>query len=214
VFELDLGSGTPTVLDLEEDPAGRADLGRPPVDDEVLMTRIRAGDARAFATFYERHAAITFAVAMRTLHNPVLAAEVAQDGFMAVWRQRAQFVTERGSPRGWLLAIVQYRAIDVLRRESRRRGHETAGDEALHRAADDSVEQQTIVRDEARVIRALLDEIPHKQRQVIELAYVDGLSQTEIASRLKLPLGTVKGQTRLALDKRREAYPHPRADEN
>jgi len=198
-------------VDVEGEPAESAAPGRPAVDDAVLMARIRTGDALAFAAFYERHAAVTLRVAMRTLHNPVLAAEVTQDGFLAVWRQRAQFVTDRGSPRGWLLAIVQYRAIDVLRRESRRRGHETAGDEALQRPADESVEQQTIVRDEARVIRGLLDAIPSKQRQVIELAYVDGLSQSEIATRLKLPLGTVKGQTRLGLEKLREAFPHPSA---
>jgi RNA polymerase sigma-70 factor (ECF subfamily) len=187
-------------------PVGPVGPERPQIEDAVLMSRIQNGDTGAYTAFYERYTAVARAVAMRTLHDPLLAHEVAQDGFLAIWNQREQFVSERGTPRGWLLAMVQHRAIDVVRRESKRRRNETAGDEALGPRAGDTVEEQVIGRDEARAVHQLLAGIPDKQRRVIELAYVDGLSQSEIALELQLPLGTVKGQTRLGLEKLRQAY--------
>jgi RNA polymerase sigma-70 factor (ECF subfamily) len=172
--------------------------------DEELMVRLARGDADAFDLVYERHADAAFSLAYRISGSRAAAEEVAQDAFLAVWRNGARYEQSRGSVRNWILGIVHNRAIDALRRavrhESRRAGDEGLAERLM---APDRTEEEVGRREEAGAMRTLLDDLPADQRRVIELAYFAGFTHTEIADMLEIPIGTVKGRMRLGLDKLR-----------
>jgi RNA polymerase sigma-70 factor (ECF subfamily) len=172
--------------------------------DEELMVRLSRGDADAFDLIYERHADAAFSLAYRISGSRAVAEEVAQDAFLALWRNGARYEQSRGSVRNWILGIVHNRAIDALRRAVR---HESrrAGDEGLAErlVASDRTDEEVSRREEAGTIRTLLDDLPADQCRVIELAYYAGFTHTEIAEMLEIPVGTVKGRMRLGLDKLR-----------
>jgi RNA polymerase sigma-70 factor (ECF subfamily) len=172
--------------------------------DEELMVRLARGDADAFDLIYERHADAAFSLAYRISGSRAAAEEVAQDAFLALWRNGARYEQNRGSVRNWILGIVHNRAIDALRRavrhESRRAGDEGLAERLM---APDRTDEEVGRRDEAGTIRTLLDDLPAEQCRVIELAYYAGFTHTEIADMLEIPVGTVKGRMRLGLDKLR-----------
>jgi RNA polymerase sigma-70 factor (ECF subfamily) len=172
--------------------------------DEELMVRVARGDADAFDLIYERHADAAFSLAYRISGSRAAAEEVAQDAFLALWRNGARYEQNRGSVRNWILGIVHNRAIDALRRavrhESRRAGDEGLAERLM---APDRTDEEVSRRQEAGTIRTLLDDLPADQRRVIELAYFAGFTHTEIAAMLEIPVGTVKGRMRLGLDKLR-----------
>jgi RNA polymerase sigma-70 factor, ECF subfamily len=172
--------------------------------DEELMVRLSRGDADAFDLIYERHADAAFSLAYRISGSRAAAEEVAQDAFLALWRNGARYEQSRGSVRNWILGIVHNRAIDALRRavrhESRRAGDEGLAERLM---APDRTDEEVGRREEAGTIRTLLDDLPADQRRVIELAYFAGFTHTEIAAMLEIPVGTVKGRMRLGLDKLR-----------
>jgi RNA polymerase sigma-70 factor (ECF subfamily) len=172
--------------------------------DEELMVRVARGNADAFELIYERHADAAFSLAYRISGSRAAAEEVAQDAFLALWRNGARYEQSRGSVRNWILGIVHNRAIDALRRavrhESRRAGDEGLAERLM---APDRTDEEVGRRQEAGTIRTLLDDLPVDQRRVIELAYFAGFTHTEIAEMLEIPVGTVKGRMRLGLDKLR-----------
>ena len=172
--------------------------------DEELMLHVARGDAEAFDLVYERHADAAFSLAYRISGSRVAAEEVAQDAFLALWRNGGRYEPSRGSVRNWILGIVHNRAIDSLRRAVR---HESrrAGDEGLAErlVAPERTEVEVGRRQEAGTIRNLLTDLPPDQRRVIELAYFAGFTHTEIADMLTIPVGTVKGRMRLGLEKLR-----------
>lgn len=172
--------------------------------DEELMVRLARGEADAFDLVYERHADAAFSLAYRICGSRAAAEEVAQDAFLALWRNGARFEPSRGSVRNWILGIVHNRAIDALRRavrhESRRAGDEGLAERLM---SPDRTDEEAGRRQEAGAIRSLLDDLPVDQRRVIELAYYAGFTHTEIADMLAIPVGTVKGRMRLGLDKLR-----------
>ncbi|MDQ6776155.1 MAG: sigma-70 family RNA polymerase sigma factor [Actinomycetota bacterium] len=172
--------------------------------DEELMVRLARGDADAFDLIYERHADAAFSLAYRISGSRAAAEEVAQDAFLALWRNGARYEQSRGSVRNWVLGIVHNRAIDALRRavrhESRRAGDEGLAERLM---APDRTDEEVARREEASAIRTLLEDLPGDQRRVIELAYFAGFTHTEIAEMLEIPVGTVKGRMRLGLDKLR-----------
>ncbi len=172
--------------------------------DEELMVRLSRGDADAFDLIYERHADAAFSLAYRISGSRAAAEEVAQDAFLALWRNGARYEQSRGSVRNWILGIVHNRAIDALRRavrhESRRAGDEGLAERLM---APDRTDEEVSRREEAGTIRTLLDDLPTDQKRVIELAYFAGFTHTEIAEMLEIPVGTVKGRIRLGLDKLR-----------
>jgi RNA polymerase sigma-70 factor, ECF subfamily len=172
--------------------------------DEELMVRLSRGEADAFDLIYERHADAAFSLAYRISGSRAAAEEVAQDAFLALWRNGARYEQSRGSVRNWILGIVHNRAIDALRRavrhESRRAGDEGLAERLM---APDRTDEEVGRREEAGTIRTLLDDLPPDQRRVIELAYFAGFTHTEIAEMLEIPVGTVKGRMRLGLDKLR-----------
>jgi RNA polymerase sigma-70 factor (ECF subfamily) len=173
--------------------------------DEDLMSLLRRGDARAFELIYDRHSGPAFSLAYRIVGSRSSAEDVVQEAFLSLWRSGARYDRALGSVRTWVLGIVHHRAIDGLRRNAvhdRRRASDEGIEERFE--ARERTELEVARRDEAQSIREAMDKLPAEQSHVIELAYFGGFSQTEIASMLETPLGTVKGRMRLALDKLRD----------
>jgi RNA polymerase sigma-70 factor (ECF subfamily) len=173
------------------------------------MRLVKRGDVRAFDELVGRHRAAVVLLARRSC-GADLADDVAQAAFLSLWEHRGSYFPERGSVRGWLLAIVRNRGIDLMRSRASRSRHTVTADPHGWMLA---VADQALVAEppHAEVVRAesdatvhrLLSALPPAQRTVIELAYIDGLSQQQIASSLAIPLGTVKGRLRLGLEKLR-----------
>jgi RNA polymerase sigma-70 factor (ECF subfamily) len=167
--------------------------------DRDTMVRLASGDLGALDRLYEHYGAMAFSIAFRITGDRTTAEDVVQEAFLGAWRNAARYVDTRGTVRTWLLSIVHHRAIDAVRR--RRPTTELPDvDTSLPVALtqpDAWVEvEQRLDRD---TVRAALESISNVQREAIELAYFNGLSQTEIAERTGVPLGTVKGRLRLGL---------------
>lgn len=162
------------------------------LDDSVLMLSVASGDRAALGNLYDRHAKIAFAVAARLLASDREAEDIVHDAFLEVWRRAGTFDPERASARSWILMIVRSRAIDRKRSAQFRRGVEF--DESKAPAAA----EPCCATDLPRVFSILAD-LPVVQREVIELGYFEGLSSTEMAERLQLPVGTVKSRVAAAL---------------
>jgi RNA polymerase sigma-70 factor, ECF subfamily len=172
--------------------------------DEDLMALVRRGDVRAFEVIYDRHCDVAFSLAYRMCGTRGAAEEVVQEAFLSLWRSGARYDRTRGSVRTWVLGIVHNRAIDALRRTTghdRRRASDEGIEERFESAERTDVEAAR--RDEAREIRAALDELPAEQSRVIELAFYGGYSHSEIADLLDTPIGTIKGRMRLGMEKMR-----------
>jgi len=173
--------------------------------DEELMRSAQGDDAAAFGMLYDRHAQLAWRVARSVCYDHGRAEDAMQEGFLSAWRSRASFDTEAGSVRSWLMTLVRNRAVDSLRREAAVQRPRFAHSE--HDAPDPaggSLEDDLIDRSEADALREHLRQLPDAQAEVIALAYYGELSHMEIATRLSLPPGTVKGRMRLGLGKLRE----------
>jgi RNA polymerase sigma-70 factor (ECF subfamily) len=169
--------------------------------DEGLMQRIQADDVGAFEELYDRYSAQAFGVARGICGNSHRAEDAVQEGFVAVWRSRGSFDPARGSVRAWLFTVIRHRSLDLTRRTRRDDDRRSSGDALGFLLALDSVEQDAEAHAEAARVRSSLLKLQVTQREVILLAYFAGLTHTEIAARLKLPTGTVKGRMRLGLKK-------------
>jgi RNA polymerase sigma-70 factor (ECF subfamily) len=174
--------------------------------DEELMVLLRDGNPDAFEAVYDRHGKPAYSLAYRIVGDRSAAEDVAQEAFMSIWRSRVRYDPQRGSVRTWVLGIVHHRAIDALRRNAGHVKNQTSdeGIEERHEAPD-RTDAEVARRDEARVVREALSELPDNQFEVVRLAYFGGFSHTEIADMLGEPIGTVKGRMRLGLEKMRRA---------
>lgn len=173
------------------------------LDDAQLLRRACAGDANAFTLVHDRHARAALNAAQRILGMTPAAEDVVQEAFVQLWKSGDRFAPERGSLRAWLLVVVRSRALDSLRREKVRT--ETAG-RVLAAVRDEpqvAADAELTRREQAREVRHCLTSLPPEQGQVIGMLYLAGRTQAEIAGDLNVPLGTVKGRTRLALTKLR-----------
>ena len=178
-----------------------------PIADAELVGRIANGDASALERLYERYVRQCFGLALRILGDPALAEEVVQEVFLKLWSQPSRYSAERGQFVSWLLSLVHHRSIDELRRRSHT---EIALDNpALGSLLDTKPDteldpgDQVVLAEQKQAVRQALAGIPPNQRQVLELAYFGGLSQSEIAARLGQPLGTVKTRMRAGLQQLR-----------
>jgi RNA polymerase sigma-70 factor, ECF subfamily len=169
-------------------------------ENDALVAAVARGDREALRGLYDRLSGHALAVALRVLSSRPEAEEVVQDAFIEVWTRAAQFDAARGSARTWVLSIARNRAIDRLR--SRGVAARVADGIRAEPIASGATPLENAVDRQARErIQAALRELPSEQRQVLELSYFEGLSQSEIAARLREPLGTVKSRSRAALDK-------------
>lgn len=175
-------------------------LGLRECSDGDLMFRARDGDADAFEVIYDRHSAAAYSLARRLCRSAEVAEDVVQEAFLSLWRRRDRYDAARGDVRAWVLTIVHNVAIDRIRRagsHERRRASAEGLEEYLE--APERTDEEVQRREEADQIRAALSALPDEQRQVIELAFFDGLTHTQIAAELEQPVGTVKGRIRLGL---------------
>jgi RNA polymerase sigma factor (sigma-70 family) len=176
--------------------------------DRDLISRVNRGDEEAFRGLFRRYAPTARALAIRIVRQPNLAEEIVQEAFLALWKNPQGYDQRRGSVRSWLMGMVHHRAVDLVRREeAHRRRAEAAIPDAVADDPDpaDKVAEDVDLPGERRAVRAALDDLPPEQRRVIELMYFDGLSQSTIAERLSLPLGTVKSRTLLGMRRLRGA---------
>jgi RNA polymerase sigma-70 factor (ECF subfamily) len=178
----------------------------PSEETSALITRIAAGDRDAFSRFYDLLAPTAFGLIRRVLRDPEAAAEVLQEVFWQVWREAPQYDPKRGSPEAWLVMRAKTRAIDRLRSIRRRdRTFVAPVDESVAQRNEGPAENPAVVAEDRGLVRTALAQLPEPQRRVIELAFFEGLTQSEIAVRLGEPLGTVKTRARLGLERLRGA---------
>ncbi len=175
-----------------------------PTTDVDLLREIAAGSGEALGLFYDRHAPLTLGLLCRMLGDRSEAEEVLQETFLQVWRHARRYDPELSSPRSWLLLLARSRALDRHRGATARRLRETeAGRSASTRAAAPLGTRRLEHRESCRRIGSALDRLPPEQRRVVELAFFEGLTQTQIAETLGAPLGTVKSRALLAMKKLR-----------
>ena len=170
--------------------------------DPELASGLAAGDVNALGLLYDRYGGLAYSVALRVLGDPGRSEDVVQDCFLKLWNGAAGFDSGRGSLRTWLVTSVRNRSIDYLRGRGAHERQEReiplhveasgAGADPWHDVA------LSIERD---IIREALDNLPAEQRQAVELAYFGGYTHREIADMIRVPLSTVKGRMRLALEK-------------
>jgi RNA polymerase sigma factor (sigma-70 family) len=176
--------------------------GSSPADDadRAVLVRLAEGELDALEDLYDRYKTMAYSIAYRITNDASLAEDVVQEAFLGAWRNAARYMEGRGSVKTWLLAIVHHRAIDAVRR--RRPTSE------LPDPADTTVPPALTLPDvwaevaaglDAETVRAAVGRLSDVQREAIELAYFDGLTQQEIAARTATPLGTVKSRMRLGL---------------
>jgi RNA polymerase sigma-70 factor, ECF subfamily len=151
-----------------------------------------------FEALYDAYHGQAFGLAYRMLGHSTDAEDVVQEAFLSAWRSLPTHDPDRGSTRSWLLTMVRNRAIDLLR--ARRRHSELALDEDLDAPDLDDVPLQAVRHLDTEEAQTALEQLPSEQREVLELAFFGGLTHAQIAERLSLPLGTVKGRLRLALN--------------
>ena len=175
------------------------------MDESRLIAQVAQGDERAFLAVYDRYASRVHGLALHILRDPMLAEEATQDTFLKLWSRARQYLAERGSFLPWLLTIARHVALDRLRLESRR--------PALSNINDPEDDWQKLPNPDStaeesrwRSLYFAVQSLPPDQHKVIELAYYQGLSQSEIAAFLGWPLGTVKTRLRAAMGKLREGW--------
>jgi RNA polymerase sigma-70 factor (ECF subfamily) len=178
------------------------------LSDTELIARASEGDARALEVLYDRYSRVVYSFALRIVGDQQLAEEVLQEAFFRAWQQGSAFKAARGSFITWLLSITHNLAIDEVRKRQRRpQKADSEEPEAVLAAVPDSgrhVEEEVWLSSLRDTIASALDRLPRAQREAIELAYFQGLTQREIAETLGEPLGTIKTRMRLGLQKLRE----------
>src|SRR5437764_3174918 len=166
------------------------------VESGSLLPAVAHGDLTAFEQLYDRHSSTLYALLLRILANPEDAQEVLQETFVKAWTNAKMFDAARGSEAAWLISIARSRGIDRLRSRKIRGDRENdAGREiSIHSSFVDSTTgaDMAVRSQESSAVRSALSELPDAQRVALELAYFEGLSQSEIAAKLGEPLGTVK----------------------
>ena len=174
------------------------------LSDEELLEAIAAGEEDALGVLYDRFGRVAYGLALRVLRDRALAEDAVQEAFLAVWRAADAYRRERAKPATWILTLVHRRAVDLVRREDRRRADALA---QPGEPSGESVAEEAELRHRRSTVQAALRELPEDQRQALELAYYGGYTQSELAERLGVPLGTVKSRMFAGLMRLRELVP-------
>jgi RNA polymerase sigma factor (sigma-70 family) len=172
------------------------------LSEEALLALIARDDELALSELYRRLSRVAYGLAFRILRDDALAQDAVQEAFLGAWRAAGRFTAERAKPSTWLLTLVHRRAVDLVRREQRRRTEPLQPEmEQVGAEAADEAELAT----QRQTIRDALRQLPAEQREAIELAYYGGYTQSELAERLGEPLGTIKSRMFTGLARLREA---------
>ena len=170
--------------------------------DPDLVAQLAAGSQEALAELYDRYGRLAYAVALRVLGDPGRAEDAVQEAFLKIWNHAASFDARRGSLRTWLLTSVRNRSIDYLRGRGAHERQELELQPALVEVgARSDPWREVSLSLERSAVREAMSNLPAEQRQAVELAYFGGYSHREIADMTSVPLSTVKGRMRLALEK-------------
>jgi len=161
------------------------------LSDEALLEAVAGSDEAALGELYDRFGRVAYGLALRILRDAALAEDAVQEAFLQVWRGAADYRPERAKASTWVLTFVHRRAVDLVRREERRRGEPSgAAPEPAGPGADEAV----VTRSRRQIVQDALGRLPADQRQAIELAYYGGLTQSQLAEQLSQPLGTIKSR--------------------
>jgi RNA polymerase sigma factor (sigma-70 family) len=168
------------------------------LSDEAVIALVARSDEQALAELYRRFGRLAYGLAFRILRDDALAQDAVQEAFLGVWRAAGRFTAERAKPSTWLLTLVHRRAVDLVRREQRRRT------EPLQPETEQATADEAELATQRQTIREALRQLPAEQREAIELAYYGGYTQSELAERLGEPLGTIKSRMFTGLARLRE----------
>jgi RNA polymerase sigma-70 factor (ECF subfamily) len=176
-------------------------------DDAQILERVSRRDRQAFSQFYDRYSGVLYSTVLRVLNNPDEAAEVLQEVFLQIWDKASTYDASLGKPFNWALTLARNKAIDRLRLLKRRYSFiEEITHEMEEQTQGFSVGQTEVVsQEEAALIRSAVATLPLEQRQAIEMAFLGGLTQIEIATALDQPLGTIKARIRRGMLKLRDS---------
>ena len=177
------------------------------LSDEAVVALVARSDQSALAELYDRFGRVAYGVALRILRDEKLAEDAVQEGFLTAWRNADRFMPERAKASTWLLTFVHRRAVDLVRREDRRRADLLPADSEL--SSTGSAEDDAWLRFERERVQAALKQLPDQQREALELAYYGGFSQSELAERLGQPVGTIKSRMFAGLGRLRELLADP-----
>ena len=166
------------------------------LSDEAVVALMARGDEDALAELYDRYGAPAYSLARRVLRDGALAEDAVQDAFLVIWRGADRFVPERAKAATWIMTIVHRRAVDLVRREQRRRTDQLPD---VLSEADAGADEAVWLRLEREHVQRALKQLPDQQRETLELAYYGGYTQSELAERLGRPIGTIKSQMHTAL---------------
>jgi RNA polymerase sigma-70 factor, ECF subfamily len=175
--------------------------------DRLIVGRMAGGDHLALGDLYDRHARLLYSLALRIVRERSDAEDVLQETFSQVWRQANRFEASRGTVVGWLVTVTRSRALDKLRQRRTQREGTADFDRLVDTLPDQAraLDLQLVSAEQADRVRQALAALPDELRIPLELAYYEGLSQSEIAERLRTPLGTIKTRMRQTLHRLRDA---------
>jgi RNA polymerase sigma-70 factor (ECF subfamily) len=180
------------------------------LDDEILIQLIGRASPEALGELYDRYSRLVFSLAINAVGDPATAEEITQDVFVRVWQRARQYRADRGKVSTWLTGITRHRAIDQLRRRGSRPEQHSVAWADISPGSEPAVDgpEQSVARTmEGERVRDAMARLPEEQQQVLALAYFQGLTQSQMAQVLGLPLGTVKTRIRLGMKKLRELLP-------
>jgi RNA polymerase sigma factor (sigma-70 family) len=176
----------------------RSPWGEPPMSretpqrtDEELVEAVALADEDALGELYDRFAKVAYGLAYKILQDAALAEDAVQEAFLQIWRGAGTYRPERAKASTWLLTFVHRRAVDLVRREQKRRTLPVVGEP---QGADPGADEEVVERSRREIVQDALRRLPAEQREPIELAYYGGLTQSELAERLGQPLGTIKSR--------------------
>lgn len=171
------------------------------LSDEALVALAARSEQTALGELYDRYGRPAYGLALRIVRDETLAEDAVQDAFVAVWRTAHRFVPEKGKASTWILTLVHRRAVDVVRREQRRRADSL---DVAPEPGGGGADEEAWLRLQRERVQAALKQLPDQQREALELAYYGGFTQSELAERLGQPLGTIKSRMFMGLSRLRE----------
>lgn len=165
-------------------------------DDRQLLARITAGDNAAFAELYDRYSAVALGIAWKIGSDRTIAEDVVQEAFLSVWRRPGLYNPEKGSVSSYLFGAVHHKAVDAIRHEESVKRREQASSDGIETSSGDEVVEAADLSLRRDKVRSALHQLSGVQKEALELAYLEGLTYSEVAEKLGIPLGTAKTRLR------------------